>query len=90
MSRSCTPRTIQVAVYTQLQKSSLRHNISDKETTCNEAFMWYTEHWYDIDLDSMEDHEKHFLNELIFEFCSVLPFVNPRDAERIGDPIISV
>ncbi|PMR71737.1 hypothetical protein [Halomonas heilongjiangensis] len=90
VSRPRTPRTAHVADYPQLHKSALRHGVSDQEMTCNEAFLWYTEHWYDIDLDSMGDHEKHFLNELIFEFGPILPSVDPEDEDVVGEPIISV
>ncbi len=90
VSRPWTPRTIQVADYPQFHKSALRHGLSDAEISCNEAFLWYTEHWYDMDLDSMGDHEKHFINELIFELGPILPSVKEADEDEVGDPIISV
>ncbi|MBB3231931.1 hypothetical protein [Halomonas stenophila] len=88
--RLTTSTSITVGDYPQLHKISLRHDLSDIEMTRNDAFLWYTEHWYDIDLDSMGDHEKHFLNELIFEFGPILPSVDPEDEDVVGEPIIRV
>lgn len=90
VSRPWTPRTIKVTDYPQLHKSILPLGVSDHEISCNEAFLWYTEHWYDIDLGSISDHEKRFINELISEFGPILPSINPEDEDEVGDPIISV
>jgi hypothetical protein len=54
---------IRVDDYPQLLKSALRHGLLDTEMTHNEANLWYTEHWFDIELSTMTDSEKHFLNE---------------------------
>lgn len=90
VSRPWTPRTIKVADYPQFHKSALRHGVSKQEMSCNEAFLWYTEHCYDIDIASMGEQERHFLNELIIEFGPILPSINPEDEDEVGDPIISV
>ncbi|MDI5891783.1 hypothetical protein [Halomonas rhizosphaerae] len=85
-----TPIVITVEDYPQLHKSTLHHELSDTEMTRNDAYLWYSEHWSDMDLDSMGDHEKHFLNELIFEFGPILPSVDPEDEDVVGEPIIRV
>ncbi|TLF51652.1 hypothetical protein FEI13_08270 [Halomonas urmiana] len=79
-----------MADYTQLYKSALSLGVSDQAMTCNEAFLWYTEHWYDMDLISIENHGKAFLNELIFEFGPILPSFHPVDEDQVGEPIGSV
>ncbi|MDI5889496.1 hypothetical protein [Halomonas rhizosphaerae] len=80
---------VKVADYPQLNKSALLHGLSDAEITNNEAHLWYTEHWFDIDLDTMTDREKHFLNKLIYEFGPILPSLSP-DSDEVGAPILSV
>ncbi|MBS9404808.1 hypothetical protein KG088_14310 [Halomonas sp. TRM85114] len=90
LSPLTTSIVITVEDYPQLHKSALRHNLSDTEMTRNDAFLWYTEHWYDIDLDTMVDRENHFINELIFEFGPILPSVDPENEDVVGKPIISV
>lgn len=84
-----TTTTIAVADYPQLHKSALLHNVSGTEMTRNNAFLWYTEHWFDIDPSAMQESESTFINELIFEFGPILPSISPQSTE-VGDPIICV
>ena len=89
LSRLTTSTSIKVANYPQFQKSALLHNFIAGEVTRNEAFLWYTEYWSDIDLNTINKNERDFINELIFEFGPILPSIVPK-SKNVGAPIINV
>ncbi len=89
LSRLTTSTSIKVANYPQFHKSALIHNPHATKVTRNEAFLWYTEYWSDIDLNTMHKNERNFINELIFEFGPILPSIVP-NSKNVGAPIINV
>lgn len=89
LSRLNTSTSIKVANYPQFHKSTLHHNLHVRKVTRNEAFLWYTEYWSDIDLNTIHKNERNFINELIFEFGPILPSIVP-NSKNVGAPIINV